>query len=253
MIEQKPTQKTRNTIILLAVVLCIVLYLAGVLSGLYANTILKKETKEDLTELEERTQKDLQILKEETTEYLEDLQVYIDFLDSNLRNLQLQQAFVDTLSNGEKCEFLQISMNELVSKLGFYWERLPYRMEEYELTNEPTEEYSLLKEQYTQISIQIFALAKKLNEQCGADIVYGLHFYSSDCKECVKQGEQLDIFNQLVRQSGADIVLFPVDFLSEDIIVTNLRSFYQINETPALVINNKVYQGKLFQAADLLP
>lgn len=241
MIDQKP-QKTRTVIITLAIIASIVLYLAGVLSGLFANTLVKKETEQNIN-----------ILKQETEQYLKELENYIQFLDKNLKSMQLEETFSKTLTQKQKCEFFQISLNELVSQLGFYWDRLPFRIEEYEKNNIPSEEYILLKEQYTHLSIRIWILAKSQFEQCNTNIVHGLHFYSADCQECVKQGEEIDKLHSMVVAQGKDIIMFPIDFNSQDLIIKNLKNFYSINSTPALIINEKIHQGRLFTAEELLP
>ncbi len=241
MIDQKP-QKTRTVIITLAIIASIVLYLAGVLSGLFANTLVKKETEQNIN-----------ILKQETEQYLKELENYIQFLDKNLKSMQLEETFSKTLTQKQKCDFFQISLNELVSQLGFYWDRLPFRIEEYEKNNIPSEEYILLKEQYTHLSIRIWILAKSQFEQCNTNIVHGLHFYSVDCQECVKQGEEIDKLNSMVVAQGKDIIMFPIDFNSQDSIIKNLKNFYSINSTPALIINEKIHQGRLFTADELLP
>jgi len=150
MIDQKPINKMRGSIIVIVIIISIVLYLAGVFSGLFANNIIKKET-----------QQNIDILKKETESYLSELENYIEFLDTNLKSMQLEETFAETLTPEEKCDFFQISLNELVGQLGYYWDRLPYRLEEYEKNNILTDEYILLKEQYTHLSIRIWILAKK--------------------------------------------------------------------------------------------
>ncbi|MBL7056119.1 hypothetical protein ISS07_04360 [Candidatus Woesearchaeota archaeon] len=252
MMEQKPFHKTRNGIIAIAIILSLVLYFSGVFSGLYANSILKAETKQDINKLEEKTKQDIISLKQETEEYLQELEEYISFLDNNLRDMQLQQTFIDTLTEKQQCDFSRISFNELISKLGFYWEKLPYRIEEYEKYNVPSEEYTTLKEQYSQLSIQIWSLAKKLNEQCNIDLVHGLHFYSGECEQCIEQGVQLDELNRNILEQGKEIIMFPVDFNSKNSVIKNLKKYYEINTTPALIVNNEVFQGNLFSAEEIL-
>ena len=108
-------------IIFFAIIASVLLYLAGVFSGLYANKIIK-----------EKTEQDIQVLKEETLQDFEDIQTYVNFLNTNLENMQLEQTFMETLSQEEMCNFSKISLNELFKQLNFYWKRLPFRPEEYE-------------------------------------------------------------------------------------------------------------------------
>ena len=230
----------KSRIILLVAVFSIVLYFSGVISGLYANKILKEETKKDIGNL-----------KYETKQNLESLQSYVDFLDTNLKDMQLEQVFLDTLSRKDMCNFSRISMNELVSHLRFYWSRLPYRIEDYENNNKVTEEYTILKDQYAHLSIRTWILAKSEYDKCNMNIVHGLYFYSINCKDCVKQGEEIDRLSKKIAAARSDMIMFPIDFNSNQTIILNLKEFYGINSTPAIIINDKVFQGRLFTAEEL--
>lgn len=240
--QQKKVAKKRTGIITLAIFVSIILYLAGVFSGIYSNRLSKAET-----------QKDISSFKEETKQDIGDLREYIVFLDSNLKSMQLEQIFIETLSQDEMCSFLGISLEELVKQLNFYWSRLPFRLEEYERNNKPSEEYLLLKEQYTHLSIRTWLLAKKQYDKCRMNIVHGLYFYSADCEECVKQGEQIDKLSKMVSNAGSSMIMFPVDINSEESIIQNLKRYYGIHSTPAIIINDKVFQGRLFKASELVP
>ena len=233
-------QKNRTGIIFIAIIISIVLYLAGVFSGIYANKIIKEETKQDI-----------KTLKEETRRYIELLQKYVDFLDTNLKNLQLEQTFVETLTPEQMCNFSYISLNELIKQLDFYWSKLPYRIEEYERSNELSQEYLILKEQYAHLSIRIWIIAKNQYDKCNTNIVHGLYFYSANCSVCVKQGEQIDRLSRRISSAGSSLIMFPVDINSGQGIVKNLKIYYHINSTPAIIVNDKVFQGRLFKAEEL--
>mgnify|MGYP001324772328 FL=1 len=232
----------RTYIILFAILASIILYLTGVFSGLYANKIFTEETKKDIFKLKRETKLDLNLLEN-----------YIDLLDSNLKSMQLEQIFIETLTGEKMCAFSTISLNQLFSQLGYYWERLPFRLEEYERYNEPSEEYNLLKEQYAHISIRTWIIARNQYEECSKDLIHGLYFYSADCEECIEQGEQLDELNRKAKEKGKDVVIFPIDFHMNESIVTNLKKYYGINTTPAITINDNVFQGRLFTSEELLP
>ena len=235
--EQSPK---RRYIILFAIITSIILYLSGVFSGLYANKLIKESTQKDIFNLKTETSKDLELL-----------QNYIDFLDSNLKDMQLEQTFIETLNDEQRCIFSSISLNDLFSQLSYYWSKLPYRIEEYEKYNELSEEYKTLKKQYAHVSIRTWILARSQYEKCSIDLIHGLYFYSADCDECVKQGEQLDILGRNTKQQGTEIIMFPIDFYLKEPIVENLKKYYNIKSTPAIVINDKVLQGRLFTASEL--
>jgi hypothetical protein len=248
-----PDAKVRKGILILVIVASVILYLAGVFSGLMANNLVKKETAQNINVLKKETADDINNLKIETKEDLEGLSNYIEFLNINLKNMQLEETFLETLDDEERCNFSRISLNELVDQLGYYWDKLPFRIEEYEKYNKPTEEYKILKEQYTHLSIRIWILARNQFESCNTDLVHGLYFYSTDCDECVAQGEQLDKLTEQIKTDGKDLIMFPIDFDSKDSTIRNIKEFYSINSTPALIINDKVFQGRLFAAEELIP
>ena len=235
--EQSPK---RRYIIFFAIIISAILYLSGVFSGLYANKLIKESTQKDIFNLKTETSKDLGLL-----------QNYIDFLDSNLKDMQLEQTFIETLNDEERCIFSSISLNDLFSQLSYYWSKLPYRIEEYEKYNELSEEYKTLKKQYAHVSIRTWILARSQYKKCNINLIHGLYFYSADCEECVKQGEQIDILGRNIKQQGAEIIMFPIDFYLKEPIVENLKKYYNIKSTPAIVINDKVLQGRLFTASEL--
>ncbi|MBR9690664.1 hypothetical protein GOV08_03185 [Candidatus Woesearchaeota archaeon] len=230
----------RRAIIAIAVIAAIVLYMSGVLSGLYANKILKKETEEDIS-----------LFKLETKSGLEDMRSYISFLESNLNSIQLEQIFVETLEHDQMCEFSSISLNNLVEQLRFYWQRLPFRIEEYEKNNRQTEEYKLLKQQYTQISLRTWIIARSLQQKCDTDLVHGLYFYNADCDLCITQGEELDKLKRTLDKKGTDVLIFTIDFDSKEPLVGYLRDYYRLNSTPSVVINDEVFTGKVFASQEL--
>ena len=234
--------KRRRYIILVAIIASVVLYLSGVFSGLYANKLVK-----------EATEKDISDLKEETLQDLEVLQNYVDFLDNNLKSMQLEQTFSETLTSEQMCTFSVISLNGLFNQLSYYWSRLPFRIEEYEKYNELSDEYNLLKRQYAYVSIRTWILARNQFEKCGTDIVHGLYFYSADCEECVRQGEQLDKLSREISRQGKDMIMFPIDFYMNETIISNLKEYYGVTTTPAIVVNDQVFQGRLFSYEELLP
>jgi hypothetical protein len=243
----------KKWIIALAIFISLVLYFAGVLSGLYANKVIKKETSQDISSLQEETRGNLAAFRLETTQELTALQNYTRFLDANLKSWQLEQVFLETLDESQMCNFSTISLNERIKQLQYYWERLPFRMEEFERTNKPSEDYFLLKKQYTQLSIQTWILARNQYEKCNTDLVQGLYFYSANCTICTSQGEQLDFFKDNLTKQGKQVLIFTVDAQSDEPMIQYLMTYYGISSLPALVINDQVYQGRLYTAEELLP
>lgn len=220
----------RARLITIAIVLSIVLYLLGVVSGLFANSILKKETQQEYENLKE----------------------YVRLMESSLQSWQMEQQFLSTLDEKEKCNFSRIAMRKLTDLLSDYWATLPLRLEEFEKMNVLSPEYLALKKQYTQYSVRTWIVAKDLYEQCGHEFVVGLYFYTPTCDSCTEQGEELDELRKQVRARGKELMLFVVDSNTNELIVQDLKEYYNITTTPALILSGKVYQGRVFTAEELM-
>ncbi len=236
-------QPGRKTIIAVAVVLSIVLYMSGVLSGLYAKKIIERNTQKDLGELKQETQKNLDYIRQDTLEQTKTLEEHIFFLNENLKSLQAEQLFLDTLSYEKRCEFFRITMDDLFAELRKFWSVLPYRIEEFERESELSPEYLALKKEYTQLSLRTWVVARKSHIECSRRIVHGLHFYSRNCTGCVSQGEEIDVFSEKMQTVGVDVALFTIDAESDSPFLRHLLSFYGIESLPAVIVNDRIYQG----------
>lgn len=244
-------RRDKTTIIVVAVIISIVLYLAGVYSGLYANKVLEQKTQQEIAKIKSESKKEFGDLKSETKEDLDLLRNYINLLELNLKTLQFEQSFVATLDHDQMCAFSSITLSELLKGLGFYWDKLPYRIEEYEKDNILSDEYIALKKQYTQASIRTWILARNKARSCEMSFSPVLYFYSNDCSECISQGEQLDKLKSLAFQDSNQILVFTVDLNADDTVVTYLKEYYDITSAPSIIINDKAYQGRLFSADEL--
>lgn len=246
-------QRKRNTIIAIAIVISIILYLSGVFSGLYASKMIQQRTESDIKNLKNETRSDLLYLKSETREDFDILSSYIKFLDGNLQEMQLERAFQDTLSPEESCIFSNITLIQLTKQFNYYWDRLPFRIEEYEAKNPSFgDEYILLKQQYTQLSLRTWLYAENKNKRCDGDLVVILYLYSAECPSCIKQGEILDNLQKSIESQGRDVMIFTVDLNSESSIIKYIRESHDITDAPALLISDHIYQGRVFEEDEII-
>jgi len=242
----------RKVILLIAIVMSVILYLAGVFSGLYANKIIEKQTQSDMITFKNETARDIAGIKENTSLQIYNLKEYLSFLDTNLKTLQLEEIFIGTLDDDRRCKFSSISVNHMIEALQEYRDVLPFRIEEYERNNPLSDNYLELKKEYNELSLWTWMLSRNLQKRCNSTVVQGLYFYSTDCDECVMQGEELDIVTQNVTSQDRKIMLFTIDKNSDNVIVELILELYSINQTPAIIINDDVYQGRLFSSEELL-
>ncbi|NTV23237.1 MAG: hypothetical protein HGA85_02580 [Nanoarchaeota archaeon] len=214
-------RKLEKKVVLFAATISIILYLAGVLSGLFASDIIQKNIKQDI-------QKDISFLKD-----------YMDISALDVKNIQLQQFFIENIDESRKCEFEDLYLSNLHSQLSSYWDRLPARLEEHDRTNEPTADYISLKREYIRLSLRMWLIAKKSYSSCNdSRFVPVLYFYSKECENCTAQGEHLDAFKDFVETQNKTAIVFPIDLNFADDMVVMLKKFYNISYVPSLIIGD---------------
>lgn len=219
---------SRNSIIIAAVVISIIIYLAGLFSGLYANKIIKKSVEQDIGFLKS----------------------YTDTSTVDLKNMLLLQFYSDKLQD---CRFSEMYVSHLHEQLYTYWEILPKRLEEYEKYGKMTDEYTGLKREYLRLSLRIWLIANNNYKKCDTtSFIPVLYFYSKDCETCIEQGKELDKFNKEGIYAKKNIFIFPIDGHFEDDTIYLLEQYYNITEFPAIIVNDEVLRGDIIKAGDIL-
>lgn len=230
MAKSRSNQISKSTIIIIVIVLSIIMYLAGVFSGLYANTILKQEVDTELDELK----------------------AIMDVSSLDIKNLLLQQFFLDNFNVDDRCRFLGLYLHQQYGQLGYYWDKLPARLEEYEKEAIITDDYLALKREYIRLSLRVWLVASNNYLECGnQEFVPLLYFYNKDCSDCLAQGEEFDIFNRRMKGLNKTVIVFPIDSEFEDDLVFLMKEYYAITDYPATIIINEPYQGRVIDAVEL--
>jgi len=83
-----------------------------------------------------------------------------------------------------------------------------------------------------------------LKEKCYLNDHVILYFYSVPCEKCIKQGNILD---QLRENKVKNMKVFVLDVNVDEPIVQTLKKTYNITATPAIIINEKKYEGLIQQ------
>jgi hypothetical protein len=222
------TIPTRKQIFTVAIILSLVMYLAGVFSGLYANKIMEKQVEEDLSFLKG----------------------YTDIASLDLKNMLLQQQLIEELPN--TCKSTAIYLASLRKQLEPYWEKLPARVEEYDKKGRITEQYITLKREYIRLSLRIWLIARKNSELCESNLTPILYFYNGECETCVRQGEIFDELNLEMNKLNKSVVVFPIDESFEDDNVYLLKKYYNVSSVPTLVVKNKIMKAKKIPADKII-
>lgn len=228
MAKKQPKVK-QGSIIIVAIIVSVVLYVAGVMTGLNANKLIEQQVGVEITDI-----KDL-----------------LDDSSLDLKNIQLQQYYIDNFPEENRCELIDIYTENLYNQINSFWQVLPSRLEAYEKEAQQTDEYTTIKREYIRLSLRFWLTIVNAREECdNQDLIGILYFYTPDCENCVAQGEEFDQF-QLLLKRQKDIIIFPIDATFEDDTVYMLKKFYNITQYPAVIVDGFLIQGQVVQAEQL--
>lgn len=219
-------QKPFTVPLILATVISIVLFGAGLFSGLYANKVI-----------EERQAADSEFLRENVETIERELQAY-----------QLQERFLDSLSEEQGCSFAKTYFERTLTGLEDYWRVLPDRLEEYERGRVLSDEYVSLKERYIIASLRTWIIARRNHHVCGNEPVPLLYFYSRTCDDCLEQGRQLDGARDAFAAMGRDLIIFTIDADADVPAIELIKDYYGVTSVPALIVGESVRQGSVLRA-----
>lgn len=230
----------RRVAFLTAGILAIVLFGAGLFSGLYVSKTVEQRQKIDLTRVELQQQQEI--------EYLVD---YVNNLEGDLQNFQLQEIFINSLSRRDACELAETYFSQTAANLDYYWRVLPSRLEEYEREGNTDEEYEAVKKQYTKLSLRAWLISRNNDRQCETNIIPLLYFYSADCTDCTHQGEELDRLRDNMSAENKTVIAFTLDSNAPEPAVALIKQYYNVTETPAIIAREKVLQGRVYTDSEL--
>lgn len=213
---------------LVVVLMSIVLYGMGVISGLYASKIIKQQTDTEINQL-----------KDSITKF-----------NSNLENIQIQQNFFNLLSDKENCGFSKVAMDYLYEELSYFWNKLPYRIEEYE-KKQVGNDFSSLKRDYSFLALKAYVMATQDYNYCNGEKIPILYFYSDNCQDCILQGEYLDKLKIDMSSGNKEVIAFAIDAGLNESSVELLMRYYNITKTPAIIINDNVLYGRAYNEKEI--
>jgi hypothetical protein len=216
--------------LLLAAIISIALFTAGLFSGLYANKVVA-----------ERQAADSAFLRES-----------VESLERELQAYQLQERFLDSLSEEQGCPFAKTYFERTVEGLEDYWQVLPDRLEEYERGRELSPEYVALKERYIIASLRTWIIARRNYHVCGNDPIPLLYFYSQTCENCLQQGQALDGAREAFAADARNLVIFTIDAEADVPAIELIRDYYGVKDVPAIVVGESVHQGSVLGTEDIV-
>jgi len=152
----------------------------------------------------------------------------------NLRSLQLQQQFIE--SGIADCKtlnhLLEQNINELARKMA-----IVQGYDKSSLFNEKL--FKLQLQDYFLTEIQFLYTAQDIDKKCKKDNIKILYFYDENALDT-----QGDILGYLKKLFGNRILVFSFNSkFNQEPMIPILLTNYKITQFPAVVIDDKVYQG----------
>ena len=206
----------RQRVYLLAAISSLLLYAVGVFTGAMILSYTDSKSSQELAELESE----------------------IEGYGSDLEAIELEQLYLASGQSELGCKFIVNSLDRVQTDLGYFWGRLPEKLEVFEAENPTDQGYEELKREYMAVSLKAWLLSLSVKERCGEDISPILYFYSRDCEGCIEQGQALD---QARQESG--VLVYTIDLNLESDAVSIVKEAYEVGSAPSLIIGDKAYQG----------
>ncbi len=98
-----------------------------------------------------------------------------------------------------------------------------------------------LKKLYFEKEIRDYLILSKIKSLCKKDFNLILYFYSNkNCPNCIKQGEEL---TKLKQSNPVKNLIYSLDYDSDSLSILAMKANYEITSTPSIVVNEKVYSG----------
>ncbi|MBI2546259.1 hypothetical protein HYV81_03705 [Candidatus Woesearchaeota archaeon] len=104
-----------------------------------------------------------------------------------------------------------------------------------------------LKSYYSLLEMRHWLFIRKTVEECESDVVPILYFYSNqgDCPSCEEQGWVLNY----IRQKYPQTRVYSFDLNINNSALAALRDIYEVQQAPAIIINNEKHIGFLDREA----
>ena len=173
--------------------------------------------------------------------------VYDDLQQNELdaQSFTIEQEFLDKISNYD-CSLATPRLSTMSKELG----KLGYYLLNYEKTSIfKRSEYDYLIRKYYLQQVRTYTLYEQLNEKCNLDSDLILFFFDPEDSTSTTQGNVLDV----MVEKNPNISVFSINAKYEgDPTLITLKQYYNITETPTIVINDKVKKSGLVGEDELL-
>jgi len=161
----------------------------------------------------------------------------MDELEISFSNLALEEEFYRSVAINKEtlCPIYISKANDLAvqaGKMGSYLETFR------EVSRFSRGEIEKLKDKYFVLNLHLWLYIRKLREECNYNATTILFFYTSvrGCEDCISQGIVLD---RLKKSEPEKYMIFAIDVDSKLGIVDALKTYFNVTKVPTLVINER--------------
>ena len=198
--------KKRNAAYLIAGILSLLFYVAGIFTGINIQQSVSKSVEEDLASIK-----------------------------SDIENQQ-QELILFSLRGKESCTVLQSLSSTTAAKL----DSVSNDIRRLEQSNQKDATFVATKELYSTLSIRAWILRASINENCDPKSVLILYYYSFPCEDCKMQEDTLEHIKSMDVER---ILTYAVDKDVNNSLIQTLVRSHMVDRSPSLVISNEVYRG----------
>jgi hypothetical protein len=109
------------------------------------------------------------------------------------------------------------------------------------------------KKQYAELQHAHYLIVKRLNKNCGAKFLTIIYFYTQAKEESDANEQTSYILNAFKQEDSEKIMIYAFDSSIGSGLVGNLKAWYNITSTPAVLINEDNRIDKLTHISQLDP
>lgn len=137
------------------------------------------------------------------------------------------------------CEALEVATRQTIEDI----RNIRTNMQTYEQSRKLSGEgFTTLKKRYTNLLLEYWLTAERIDEQCDSNVTTILYLYSDkeQCPRCTDQGTVLTKYRRMYEKR---LLIFPLDTTLGMRHVEMIISAYNITRYPAIIVEGRLYQG----------
>ena len=176
-------------------------------------------------------------LGQELSDYkVDNLENQISELETEQRSTVLTNALANELGS-EECSAQRIVAEQNLKDLYNVRTQVVQHQQSSKIENPRFEN---LKEQYLLITLENYLRRQSLERNCNDTKIEILYFHSDSCDKCQGQGKMLTKYRTIYDD---EILVYPLDTDYDLEPINFLERYYEIEEYPSIVVEDKVMQG----------